>query len=203
MNIDWLLENIVSVFLPALFFLILGIYIFIKNNKNRQNEVVLYRNKYIPLILSCIPIYISLFIIVRHFFKDIAFALMLLPIFIIVIIYVLITIIIEMVKSFSKKYKETEGTVVTYSTTADHESSSGTLNHFETIKYTVNGKTYYYTDSMSAPLGSKIGKKRILKYNPANPSDCVVKGRYISRIAFLIVFGFMLYILIRILISTF
>lgn len=201
MNIDLLFDNILFVFLPAAFFLILGIYIFIKNSKKDPNEV--YRNKFLPFILSSIPMYIGLFIIVRHFFKDRALAFLVLPIFIIGIIYMLIKIIIEMFKSFSKKYKEIEGIVVTYSTNANSDvESSPTFNSFETIEYTVDGKTYYYTDSMSASFGSKIGKKRILKYNPSNPSDCVVKGRYIIKTIFLIVFVFLLYILMRLVISA-
>ena len=160
MDIDLLFDNIIFVFLPAAFFLILGICIFIKYSKKQPNEV--YRNKYFPLIVSFIPMYIGICIVVRHFFKDRGFGFMILPIFIIVSIYAIVKIIIEMLKSFSKKYTEVEGIVVTYRISANSDTEpSRTYSIFETIKYTVNGTTYYYTDSMSAPFGSKIGKKRI------------------------------------------
>ena len=201
MNIDYLFNSIVFVFLPAVFFLILGICIFVKYSKKQPYEY--YRNKYLPYILSAIPMYIGLFIIIKHFFNERAIAFMIFPIFIIGIIYMLVKIITEMFKSISKKYKEVEGIVVTYSTDSNSDSeSSQTFNRFETIEYNVDGKTYYYTDSMSATWGSKVGKKRILKYNPSNPSDCVIKGRYIIKTIFLIVFGFLLYILMRLVIST-
>ena len=68
---------------------------------------------------------------------------------------------------------KTEGYVVDYHETWDHESG---YMYTEIVEYTVNGQTYVKSSTSSSTHPKSIGSKMTVEYNPMNPKDAVVGG---------------------------
>ena len=178
MNIDLLFDNIVFVFLPAAFLLILGICIFIKYSKKQPYEV--YRNKYLPYILAVIPMYIGLFIIMKHFFNERAIAFMIIPIFIIGIMYIPISIIYNLVlRSIIKKNGfETSGIA---SLQIRHTKDQGEISYKTFIEYFAiyendNGESIY-AKIINPKKDLKAGEKIRIKYISNKPEKVYYIGK--------------------------
>ena len=170
MNIDYLFNSIVFVFLPAVFFLILGICIFIKYSKKQPNEV--YRNKYLPYILSAIPMYIGLFIIMKYFLNEKVYVFMIVPFFIIGIMCIPVSIVynIVLINKIKKNGFETSGIV---SLQIRHTKEQGeriyaTFKEYFVIYEDNNGESVY-AKIINSKKNLKAGEKIRIKYISNKP----------------------------------
>ena len=162
-------------------------------NRENPNEGKLLRNGYLPIILILIGLYIFMCGLFNYFFDNgIVFSVLI--IFIIVIIWLFASFIIDVIKLFSKKYKEVGGVVVSYR----KDISGQPTVYFENIEYIVNGKKCYYYSKISTSF-AKVGKKRKLKYNTLNPYDCIMTRDCIGNLILLIIFTIPVYFIVRLL----
>lgn len=178
MNIDYLFNSIVFVFLPAAFFLILGICIFIKYNKKSPYEV--YRNKYLPYMLSAIPIYIGLFIIMKHFLNERVYVFMIVPFFIIGIMCIPVSIAYNLVlmSKIKKNGLETSGTA---SLQIRHTKDLGERSYRTFIEYFAiyendDGESFH-AKIVNPKKDLKAGEKIRIKYISNKPEKVYYIGK--------------------------
>lgn len=168
--------------------------------KNKKGEVKFKCNLYDPNEIMTFAEYYGHFIILLiALCMIIVFINMRLIIYIGIIggVWGLSILIKEIYKANSNKYLQTEGIVVEL-----HESYRGSeyQGKSEIIEYVVDGKKYYLQSPIASTFYRRKGTICIIKYNPNNPYDSVVKKDW--RRTLLVTVGTLCLIVILVILSN-